>query len=145
MDLRYPPTLSSLLDDERYYNYLGRRPKFSTSWLVMAHTTSLTWKRGLFDKYSIALQKVTDLMDDDSIRDISIISRGHLSKEPKWMPVLYSSVFDKWCARCRRPTLYLISNRTPPAFINAPALVKGAKRCFFCGAREELACPTSQR
>lgn len=107
----------------------------------MIHTHELKWKRALCSTYSEAVDKAEWALDQNSLfRDVSIISRRRIFKQPSWIYSLYDDAFSRWCGRCRRPTLYLEYGHSHPALKDAPVIVEYQKRCYFCGAREELAC-----
>lgn len=141
--LRYPPTLRSLLTDERYEQYFRRNVKLPQSispnprWQVMAETIDGTWKRGMRHTAKEAIDLTLSLLEDETIRDAAIISRGKLFKAPSFIAE-HMGPGEEWCGRCRRPTLFTRYARRHPALRHAPVIVEGIRRCYFCGIREDF-------
>ena len=82
-----------------------------------------------------AIELTLSLLDDDSIRDVSMISRGKVFRTPSFAHELLSPG-EAWCGRCRRPTLFTPYARKHPALAHAPVIVEGINRCYFCGIQE---------
>jgi hypothetical protein len=143
--LRYPPTLSSLLDHEDYHTYFRKNTKLLPSispnppWQIMAETLEGKWKRARRMTFAEASTLVDSLLDQpDVYRDVAIISRRRIFKVPSFGHELMQPG-EEWCGRCRRPTLFLPYGRKHPALADAACIVEGVHRCYFCGAQEGIA------
>lgn len=140
--LRYPTTLHSLLMDETYEIYFGRKPKLpkvqelSPGWVVLAHTHEGKWRRKLISDYNEARDTTLRILHKPDFRDVCLFSRRKEFRKPIWIDSL--APFEEWCGRCRRPTLYQkYWESEHHALPNAPYLQVGVERCFFCGVRKE--------
>lgn len=142
LTLTYPTTLHSLLDDAQYLDYFSRyvklhpTPAMQPRWLIMAQANDGTWKRGLKESFISARRTAEKLLGTPEIRDLSIIARPKIFKEPSWMARL-TEPGDEWCGRCRRPSRFIEYNGTRhPAIPTASLIVDNMNRCYFCGLRE---------
>lgn len=142
--LRYPPTLSSLLEHEDYSTYFRRTVKLlptispNPRWMIMAETHEGKWKRAMRHTFKEGLVTVNRILaDTEHYRDLSIISRSKLFKEPSFAHELMSPG-EQWCGRCRRPSIFTLYGSTHPALRDVPVIVEGERRCYFCGIREEM-------
>lgn len=146
-----PPSMTQLLDDPVYSQYVHRRPKLPDNlkwgkpWMLVAHVAyredndGPVWKHRLFADYMQALDLGMDLLTRPRYDDIAVVSRRKLFQpffNFTWEPRF------AWCGRCRRPTLY----RRPPrsgaphhALKRAPVTITSASedlyRCYYCGMR----------
>lgn len=140
--LRYPTPLSTLLADETYEIYFGRKPKLAKNvreitpaWLVLAHTRKGKWKRKLISDYREAVTTTLRLLDDEKYRDVCLISRRKTFTKPIWIDSI--APFEEWCGQCRRPTLFQEFYGDQHHGVYGPIYLQGEKRCFFCGVRKE--------
>lgn len=102
----------------------------------MAQTHDRTWKRGLRESFIAARRTAENLLTQPDIRDLSIIARPKVFREPQWMHRLMEPG-EQWCGRCRRPSRFIEYNGDRhPAMPSAMGIVQGVNRCYFCGIRE---------
>lgn len=141
--IRYPTPLATLLVDETYSIYFGRKPKLpknvreiSPGWLVLAHTHKGKWKRKLISDYREAVDLTLELLEKPKYRDVSLISRRKSFLKPIWIDQL--APFEEWCGQCRRPTLFQPFYGQEHPAIYGDIYMQGEKRCFFCGIRKEF-------
>lgn len=142
LTLRYPTPLSTLLADETYSIYFGRRPKLpkipeiSPGWMVLAHTHKGKWKRKLISSFPEARDTALRIQYNPKFRDVCLVSRRKSFIKPNWIDSL--APFEEWCGQCRRPTLFQEFYGDQHHGIVGPVYMQGELRCFFCGIRKEF-------
>jgi DNA-directed RNA polymerase subunit RPC12/RpoP len=108
------------------------RPDMAPPWHLWVLTTSDKWKRGKFRTYDDAYKKMRELLKDESIEDVSITSIRYMMPPPMgfvWMDRKYP-----WCARCRRPSTFVLQVHHRAINFEEPTLDE-PNRCFYCGIR----------
>jgi hypothetical protein len=142
LEINRPPTMRMLLQDETFREMMRRRPRIpgnltrpelSPPWQVWVLTGAEKWRRGEFPTYSDAFAVMRAKLKDESILDVSLVSKRFLMGPPpgfKWQSRKYP-----WCPRCRRPSLFLTkySHRN---LRDVEVTFDEPIRCFYCGIRQ---------
>lgn len=142
LTLNRPPTIELLMADPVFAKMMKTRPQvpdnlttptLSPMWHVWVYTTSETWKRARFDLYDDAWRLFRKKMRDESVQDVTITNVRMFTPPPvgfRWQHRKYP-----WCARCRRPSLFLhrYSHR---ALRGSVTTYDEPLRCFYCGIRK---------
>ncbi|QOP64429.1 hypothetical protein SEA_HEXBUG_62 [Gordonia phage Hexbug] len=131
-----PITLRDLLRDDAYRQYFKRapRPHLSSSpqWAIVGVGANGKYGKIYRPTFGEAFAKGRDLLQRDDIVDISIFCRNRVTVVPDVAAELMRPHED-WCGRCRRPSVFRRYGRSHPALRDAPVIVEGMRRCYFCG------------
>lgn len=142
LTLNRPPTMRTLLEDPAFRKMMRTRPRLpsnlirpgmSEPWHVWILMESEKWKRGRFHTYDEAYVKMRNMLERDDVQDVAITSIRFMLPPPigfKWQSRKYP-----WCARCRRPSVFLyrlLHRAIDFEEVNTDEPI----RCFYCGHRQ---------
>lgn len=131
-----PITLRTLLSHDLYKEYFKRPPKpFMSStpqWTVVAISREGKYGKVSRETFPEAFQKAKELLKRPDIRDVSIFCKNRIAPVPVFADELMAPA-DDWCGRCRRPSVFRLYGKHHPALRDAPVIVEGMRRCYFCG------------
>jgi len=158
-----PPTMAELLRDPTFAAYMEHPPHsrhpgllMPGAWRLWAVTTAGGWKTKLYDDYP--QRELNTLLGDSRVRDVAVTSRRVFFSPPgeweeykvkvttptgprielreRWVPTFRWDRGLSWCARCRRPSLFMNWSPDHHALRLQPALTDDAPaRCYYCGIR----------
>jgi hypothetical protein len=137
-----PITLKTLLENDDYRAYFRRAPRpfraATPQYGIIAITPDGRYGKTLRPTFKEAWEKARVLLDDPRFRDVDIFTRNRIIPPPAFAAELLAPAED-WCGRCRRPSIFRVYGRTHPALRDAPVIVEGQRRCYFCGLNYDMA------
>lgn len=142
LTMNLPPDMRTLMADPAFAKMMRTRPRvpanlvrpeLSPMWQVWVLTGDDHWRRAQCETYDRAWQVFRRQLENDSVQDVAIVNVRQFSPPPagfKWAYRKYP-----WCARCRRPSLFL-ERHNHRALTSSVITHDEAYRCFYCGIRQ---------
>lgn len=139
--LNRPPNIRTLMEDPVFAKFMRTRPRMPASaldprippaWVVWVLTSTDKWQKKEVRSYDEAYRIFKKLLPSSRVQDIAIVSKRVMLGPP--VGYSWSSSKFPWCARCRRPSLFLesLSHRALGA---AEFTEDEPIRCYYCGIR----------
>lgn len=136
-----PTPLRSLLQDEAYKAYFRHMaPPFASStpqFGIIVVTKEGKYGKTSRDTFKLAWGKAWSLLENPKVADVSIYTRNRIHPAPPIAAELCKPAED-WCGRCRRPSIFRVYGTSHPALRDAPVIVEGQRRCYFCGINYDM-------
>lgn len=142
LELNLPPDIRTLMQDPIYAKFVRTRPKLpatlthpslSPPWVVWVWMSNEKWRTKEFATYDEAYLLMKRQLELPNVTDLAIVCKRRMVGPPagyRWPSRKYP-----WCARCRRPSMFL--NRLHHrALRGAEVTLVDTERCFYCGIRQ---------
>lgn len=135
-----PPDIRTLLEDPTFAKFMRTRPRMPANathpsmppaWAMWVLLDTDKWRTAEFRVYDDAYKKMKQLLKNDRVVDLSIVSKRVMMPPPEG---LSWAGRQRWCGRCRRPSLFRTS-LGHRALRGAELTLDDPERCFYCGIR----------